>query len=50
MENLLFTAVEFEKQDDVQKQTFIYKDEKHEEKTVEFYDYYDQLKKHGRIA
>ena len=24
----------------------MYKDEKYEEKTVEFYDYYDHLKKH----
>ena len=48
IENLFFTAVEFEKQGDVKKQTFTYKDEKHEQKTVEFYDYYDHLKKkHG---
>ena len=46
MENLFFTAVEFEKQGDVKKQTFTYKDEKHKEKTIEFYDYYDHLKKH----
>ena len=38
--NIFFTAVEFEKQDDVKKPTFMYKDEKHEEKTVEFYGYY----------
>ena len=53
MENLFFTAVEFEKQDDVKKQTFTYKDEKHEEKPVEFYDYYDHLKNRdlsGRTA
>ena len=41
MKNLFFPAVEFEKQGDVKKQG------KHEEKTVEFYDYYDHLKKHG---
>ena len=46
IENLFFTAVEFEKQGDVKKQTLTYKDEKHEEKTVEFYDYHDHLKKH----
>ena len=45
MENLFFTAVEFEKQDDVKNKTFTYKDEKHEEITVEFYDYYDHQKK-----
>ena len=47
MENIFFTAVEFEKQDYVKKQTFTYKDEKHEEKTIEFYDCYNNLKKHG---
>ena len=46
IENLFFTAVEFEKQDDVKKQTLTYKDEKHEEKTVEFYDCHDHLKKY----
>ena len=44
---LFFTAVDFEKENDVKKQRFTYKDEKHKEKTVEFYDYYDHLKKHG---
>ena len=34
MENIFFTAVEFEKQDDVKKQTFTYKDEKHEVMTT----------------
>ena len=47
MQNLFFTAVEFEKQDNVKKQMFTYKDEKHEEKTVGVYDCYDHLKKHG---
>ena len=47
MESLFLTAVEFEKKDDVKKHTFMYKDEKHKEKTVECYDYYDHLKKHG---
>ena len=37
MENLFLAAVEFEKKGDVKKQTFTYKDEKHEEKTVEFW-------------
>ena len=47
MENLFLTAVEFEKKGDVKKQTFTYKDEKHDEKIVKFYDYYDHLKKQG---
>ena len=47
MENIFFTAVKFEKQEDIKKQMFMYKDEKWEEKTVGFYDYYDHLKKHG---
>ena len=53
LENLFFTAVEFEKEDNVKKQTFMYKDEKNEQKTVEFYDYYDHLKNmdlSGRMA
>ena len=35
------------KQDNVNKQTFTYKDEKHEENTVQFCDYYDHLKRRG---
>ena len=53
MENLFFTAVDFEKQDDVKKYTFMYKDEKREQKTEEFCDYYDHLKNTdltGRMA
>ena len=34
------------KKDDVKKQTFKYSNEKGEGKTLEFYDYYNHLKKH----
>ena len=41
-----FHCVNFEKEDDVKKQSFEYNNEKGG-KTVAFYDYYDHLKKHG---
>ena len=47
MENLFFTAVKFGKKDDVKKQKFTCNNKKVEEKTIEFYDYFDHLKKHG---
>ena len=47
MINIFLLAKELEKKDDVKKQTVKYNNEKGEEKMVEFYDYFDHLKKYG---